>query len=219
MVEFYIVVGSRGTVGKQVVNRLYSMGKAVMITLTSEILESSMDEVINGIKDKAEKMSINISISKVGVILAHRYRDEVNSVAVFNELSITRDFIWALSEACSSLRVVVLGSITGTFVDNKLPEAYHYAKDLQKSIIRQSIRVADLHMNLLALSWFKKYPLKNRTPEYQRTLGRLEEELGGDNLPSVESITDFCCTIIEMVYPLRGQSIVYDGGISLFQKD
>lgn len=217
MVSTYIVVGSRGIVGNQIVKRLRDIGKLVFIKKTSEILLSTEADLMASMLSSMAEYSINPLESSIGLILAHRYRGNDIRCALDNERCITRDFTWELAKQCASLRVVVLGSITGSRVDRKLPEAYHYSKDLQKSIVRQSIRINNLHMNLLELNWFEKYPEAQASDEYTQIMVNLKQQLGRDNLPTVNSITDFACALIGLSPPPRGQSIVYDGGHSLFQ--
>lgn len=162
--------------------------------------------------------SNDASSIRVGVILAHRYRGDDNREALYSELCITRDFTWTMSKICKSVRVVVLGSITGRFVDGELSEAYHYSKDLQKSIARQSVRVKNLSMNVIELGWFEKYTRSKATGEYQDIMSRLRAEYGESVVPTVDSITDLCTLLLEMSHPPRGETIVYDGGLSLFQE-
>ena len=219
MDNIYIVIGSRGNVGSQIVQRLRKLNKCVITQLTSEILQFSNEELVERVTSFFSENSIQLRKTNVGVILAHRYRGDNVQIALENELRITRDFIWALSMLCESLRVVVLGSIAGRHVDQKMPEAYHYAKDLQKSIVRQSVRIRNLHMNLLELNWFEKFVEELATDEYRKTIAIIKKRLGGDNLPSVDSITEFSCALIELQHPPRGETIIYDGGFSLFQKD
>jgi len=204
-------------VGSQIVRRLKTLGKHVITTSATEILGcdniTSSEDVLRLVCDS----SISLAEAQVGLILSHRYREENIQAALGNELRITRDFVWSLSKLCASLRVVVLGSIAGRLVDRKMPESYHYSKDLQKSIVRQSVRIGSLYMNLIELNWFEKYTGHNATDEYSQIMLDLKQKLGGDNLPTVDSITDFACALIEMQRPPRGETIVYDGGLSLFQ--
>jgi hypothetical protein len=215
----YIVIGSRGIVGSQITKRLRSLNKHVVTIATSEILQRKKIESLECIRSLANNSAISLAEKQVGLILAHRYRKDNIQAALLSELTITRDFVWGLANLCASLRVVVLGSITGRLIDRKLPEAYHYSKELQKSIVRQSILIGNLHMNLLELYWFEKYTEEKATPEYKEIMSVIRQQLGGDNLPSVESITDFSCALIEMHRPPRGQTIVYDGGLSGYQKE
>lgn len=219
MVSTYIVVGSRGTVGSQVVQRLNMLNKSVLTVPAAEILRCSNISSIDGISSLYCNHSIQPLKSNLGLILSHRYRENGTLAALETELAITRNFVWSLSKICISLRVVVLGSITGRLVNQNICEAYHYSKDLQKSIVRQSVRIGNLHMNLLELNWFEKYSKHVATEEYKQTLSRHNQRLAGDNLPNVESITDFSCALIEMQRPPRGEIIVYDGGLSLLQGD
>lgn len=218
MDSIYIVVGSRGVVGSQIVQRLKCLGKLVAIITTTEILQTSNIKLTVQMANLCHEASIDPVKARVGLILAHRYRGINIQCALSNELCITRDFVWSLSRLCASLRVVVLGSITGSLVDRNLPEAYHYSKDLQKSIVRQSIRINNLCMNLLELNWFEKYPEGKRSNEYRQIMANIKQQVGGDSLPTVDSITDFSCALIELPHPPRGQIIVYDGGFSLYQK-
>jgi len=219
MASTYIVVGSRGIVGNQVVKRLREIGKLVLIKRTSEILESTKADLMGSIVSSMEEYSVNPLESSIGLIMAHRYRGDDIGCALDNERCITRDFTWGLANLCASLRVVVLGSIAGGRIERKLPEAYHYSKDLQKSIVRQSVRINNLHMNLLELYWFEKYPEAQASDEYTQIMISLKQQVGRDNLPNINSITDFACALNEMSPPPRGQSIVYDGGLSLFLCD
>jgi hypothetical protein len=217
--NIYIVIGSRGIVGSQITKRLRSLNKHVVTIAASEIVQRKKIDSLECFRSLANDSSITLAEKEIGLILAHRYREDNIQTVLLNELSITRDFVWGLANLCASLRVVVLGSITGRLIDRKLPEAYHYSKELQKSIVRQSIRIGNLQMNLLELYWFEKYTEEKATPEYKKTMSELRKQLGGDNLPSVESITDFSCALIEMHRPPRGQTIVYDGGLSGYQKE
>jgi hypothetical protein len=215
--SIYLVVGSHGVVGSQVTQRLRSQGKLVATKSSSEILQASNSSDLAETVSPFVDNSIDLQNSRVGLILAHRYRGNDIQRALNIELCITRDFVWGLSKLCESLRVVVLGSVAGRLVDKKLPEAYHYSKDLQKTIARQSVRISNIHMNVLELSWFEKYPKHKATDDYRNIMANLRQHLGGDCLPTVDSITDFSSALIEMHHPPRGQTIVYDGGISLSQ--
>lgn len=220
MDDIHIVVGGQGVVGNQVVKKLKERKRYVLVKSTKEIIDCPKNELATSICSLFAKHLDNIGKpARVSLILAHRCRDEDIQIALSNELQITRNFVWALSSQCISLNVVVIGSITGRLVSKKLPESYHYAKDLQKSIVRQSVRVSNLYMNLLELNWFRKYGFDKATSEYNQIMSDLTQELEGDHLPSVETITDFCCSLIDMQLPPRGQTIIYDGGLSLFQID
>ena len=199
--------------------RLIRLNKCVITQLTSEILEFSNEELVERVASSFSENSIKLREAKVDVILAHRYRVEKVQIALENELRITRDFIWALLMLCKPLRVVVLGSITGRHVDQKTPEAYHYAKELQKSIVRQSVRIRNLNMNLLELHWFEKFVEELATDEYRKTIANVKKIIRDDNLPSVDSITEVSCALIELQHPPREETIIYDSGFSLFQEN
>lgn len=206
-------------VGSQIVRCLEQRGKRVAIKTTTELLLQRRSEKLSEIVPNLYGDCVSTEGTNVGLILAHRYRGDNIERALSDEICITRNFVWELSEICKSLRVVVLGSITGSRVDTKMPESYHYSKDLQKSIVRQSIRISNLHMNLLELNWFEKHPDSKATHEYREKMTRIKQQLGGDSIPTIESITDFSCALIEMERPPRGQSILFDGGLSLYQKE
>ena len=74
-------------------------------------------------------------------------------------------------------------------------------------------------MNLLELYWFEKYTEEKATSEYRQIMVDMNNLLGGNNLPTIDSITDFSCALVEMDRPPRGQTIVYDGGLSSLQRD
>jgi hypothetical protein len=218
MNSLYILVGSRGIVGSQILQRLRSRGEYVITCNAGDLLECDIETLEMKLRTMFSVNSVDTSRVRVGVILAHRYRGDNNREALNSEMCITRDFTWTMSRICKSVRVVVLGSITGRFVDVKLPEAYHYSKDLQKSIARQSVRVKNLSMNVIELGWFVKYSRSKATGEYRDIMSRLQAEYGESVVPTVDSITDLCTLLLEMSHPPRGETIVYDGGLSLYQE-
>ena len=217
MSKVYIVVGSKGALGCQIFNRLKALNKFVFPVFALDILKCKPEHIIMDIDKFLTIHSICLAKANIGVILAHRC--ENIDISLLSEIRITRDFVWSLAQNCCKLRVVVLGSVTGRLVDRKMSEAYHYSKDLQKSIVRQSIRILNLDMILVELYWFVKYQGIKATYEYQNRINRVGSLVGENNFPTVESIVDLCCSLIEMTIAPRGHLIPFDGGLSLLQED
>ena len=219
MADIYIVVGARGVVGEQVVSRLESIEKSVLTISGKTLVQMSEREFLHASSQQIKEISTSPNaIDSVGVILAHRTRHNDVSKSVQGELRLCRDLIRAFAEKFSKVNVVILGSITGSFIDIATSEAYHYAKDTQKSCVRQSIRIPNLCMNLIELSWFVKYPEHRFHEGYRKQIEQVGQRVGYGNLPTVLDITDFAVSLIELRRPPRGQVIAYDGGYSLLQE-
>ena len=218
MLDQYIVIGANGIVGRQVMIRLLELGKPTFqlsaLTLL-DLSEHELNEVIDNLVN--DLIIVCPGIQRLGLILAHRIRETDIVTALQHELRITRDLVWKLAGRFSHLRVVVLGSITGTRVDIASPEAYHYTKDIQKSCVRQSIRLSNVNMNLLELSRFEKHSPEMATDEYAEKMTYLRELIGSNNVLRVVDIADFACQLLDASHPPRGQVITYDGVYCLLQ--
>jgi hypothetical protein len=219
MVEVYVVVGATGTLGRNVAATLSEDGKAVvkisatyLTSLGSSDFSIAIDALVKDISAAKQ------DAKRIGLVLAHRYRGEDVITALRNELIISHDLVWNLSKQVKELSVVVLGSVTGEMVDQKSPEAYHFSKDLQKSIVRQSVLLKNVAMNLIELAWFEKYSPKYASPDYKIQMQTLHTLLGEGNLPTLTDITDFLRQLMDCKLPTRGQTIKYDGGYGIYQK-
>jgi aspartate-semialdehyde dehydrogenase len=219
MIDIFIVVGAGGTVGEQIAAYLKETGEPVVRVSARKLIQQislNLDRSIDKLLDEAK--SENVKTNSLGLIFVHRSREQDPLATLSTELSLTRDFVWALSKRVEKLNVIILGSVTGAFLDAGSSEAYHYAKDLQKSIVRQSCRLKNVAMNILELSWFEKYEKSQQTALYKKNIDKLKRILGKNNLPSVADIANFSKNLIKCRLPPRGQIITYDGGYSLLQK-
>ena len=219
MVDKIVVIGAGGVVGGGIASCLRQMGRNVVTVSARRVTSlggSSIDGVVSSIA--GESMSPEISNFSLGLVLAHRYRGDDPFQAMRIEFLVTRDLTWALSRVVSNLRVVVVGSVTGALVCEDLPEAYHYSKDIQKSITRQSCRLRNVQMNVLELSCFEKHPQDIQTPEYMAAMSSIRRQIGYSNLPSIADISNFIDQLMSASKNPRGQVISFDGGYSLLQK-
>jgi len=219
VVDVYIIVGSGGKLGSQISNALKKFDVPI-VKISGAYLASLNDqefsEAVAGLVNEIGFSRPNVK--QVGLVLAHRYRGLDILTALRVELCITRNLVWRLSEHVKRLNVVVVGSITGRYIDRSSPEAYHFAKEMQRLIVRQSIMLPNVAMNAIELSWFEKYSTLQSTPEYRSQMGELRGLLGQNNLPSPADIAEFIRQLLDCALPPRGQSIVYDGGYDLFQR-
>jgi len=219
MADIYAVVGASGTVGKQVLSRLIFKKKPVF-TISGRWLSELSDEefytaldIVNAGIEAAEP-----NAKTVGLILAHRQRGHEVLLSLRSEIRLCDQLVRFLASQFQQLNVVVFGSVTGSLIDKMSCEAYHYAKDLQKSAVRQSIGTVNVNMNLLELSCFIKYPKDQRDEKYRSHLEEQGRLVGVNNLPNVSDITDFALSLIDASITPRGQIITHDGGYSLIQK-
>lgn len=219
MCKTVVVVGVGGVLGGGVAVKLGQLGFDVVPVSAKAILNMSFNSLTSFAGDLVSGISVMSSAqSSVGLVLAHRCRSSDPCESISAELAITRGLTWALADLVPNLRVVVLGSVTGTFLCPSLPESYHYAKDMQKSIARQSLRLSNVQMNVVALSWFEKYAKEKQCPEYSNELARVSEKIGSSNLPSISDIGDFVGALLRARHVPRGQVINFDGGYSTLQE-
>ena len=214
-----LLIGSNGVIGRQIAEYLNKKG-VISVNLSAKQITSLKQENLKDFVDS--KLTANLEDYKeedFSLILTHRFREGTMKDIVINELLITRELPWMLSTKCSSLKVIVIGSVTGRQVSLNQPEHYHYAKDLQKSIVRQSIRKENISMNLIELSSLNKYKDEDGSKEYKENLKKQGELIGQKNLVCVQDIANYAYTLITMKNPPRGQILTYDGGYSLHQRD
>lgn len=214
-----LVVGSSGILGSGISLHLESLGRKVVKVSARHVLslcDSSLVQYLGGILPNAG--SGHQLQPPLAIIMAHRYRGDDPLQALNAELSITQRLPWTLSRMVSHLRVFVIGSVTGELLDLKSPLAYHYAKDLQKSIVRQSCRLPNVEMNIIELSWFEKYEPTVQTKEYSLAVSTIKESLGSSNFPGIQEIADFIDNLMRASLLPRGQKICFDGGYSLIQR-
>lgn len=219
MNDIYVVVGGSGSVGHQVTSRLASQDKEV-VTISGEDLSKIEDADFDAATLRISQRLANNhqQLTRLGVILTHRQRHTNILTSIRTELRICRDLISQFARNVDHVNAVVLGSTTGSSIDLSSSAAYHFAKDIQKSCVRQSITIPNLNMNLLELSWFDKYPGGKADASYSEKIGHLKTLLGDENVATVAEITDFATLILDASLPPRGQIIPYDAGYSLLQR-
>jgi hypothetical protein len=217
MVDAYVLIGGNGILGKQVAKELLSRNRICISLSARDLIRDFENGSISPTKALLERIRLIDSIRCLGLIFAHRYRGDNCLESLRIELSLTRNLVWELSSELEQLRVVVLGSVTGSRLDVGSSEAYHYAKDLQKSICLQSIRLSNVSMNLIELSWFEKYPRCEQTASYAKKMEDLKNIIGSRNLPTTSDISDYLISVMECHLSPRGQILSYDGGYNHIQ--
>ena len=216
MIEAILILGSTGIVGRQLYSQfsnsnlpIIRVSAAELAKLDSSAFNSRVSDIISEIK------IITANPTKIGVVLAHRIRDLDSKDTVICELKISKDFIWRLSHDFEFINVIVLGSVTGKFVDGNTPDAYHLAKDIQKTCSRLSLKLVNVAMNVVELGWFEKYPEHARNDVYNKNMLSIKQVVGPHGLPSLANLASFVFLLLSLETPPRGQTITYDGGYSL----
>jgi hypothetical protein len=212
------LTGANGQLGRQVLSELISRNLDAVSIGYSEVRGLNGEAVL---RDFIAKRFLGRATPDHGarsawLILAHRSRTEDIVEALGDELRMTRDLVYAFSDMFAEVRVVVIGSITGGRVDRNSSEAYHYAKDLQKSIVRRSVLRTNVFMNLLELSWFVKYP-DSSSQEYTSKIADVRRMSPTRKIVRTNDIADFCVQLLTAQRPPRGQIITLDDGYSLVQ--
>ncbi len=214
-----LVVGASGILGSGIASQLEASGRKVVRVSARHLLglcDSSLVRYLDGI---LPNIGQNYRFRPpIAIIFAHRYRGDDTMQALKVELSLTHRLPWTLSKMASHLRVFVIGSVTGELLDLKSPEAYHYAKDLQKSIVRQSCRLHNTEMNIIELSCFEKYAPTIQTTDYSLAVSKIKDSIGAQNFPGIREISDFLDNLMRVALLPRGQTIRFDGGYSLIQR-
>lgn len=215
-----LVTGASGRLGRQIFECLLSDGlKAVSIRSAPLLNLQGGVAIARHLRETlvADNQALNED-PVIKLLLAHRPRTASVSEALAAELRMTRDLVWGLSEIYPEVRVIVLGSITGQRVDPGSAEAYHYCKDLQKSIVRQSVTVPNVFMNLIELSWFNKYPPSIANNLYSERVESVRSVMPTRHVVTVTEITEIAVRILGALRPPRGQIVAYDDGYSLIQQ-
>ncbi len=220
MASAVLMTGASGRLGRQIFECLLADGfKAVSIRSAPLLKLQGEEAIARYLREMLESDNpVANEDHVVKLLLAHRPRMASVSEAVDAELRMTRDLVWGLSEICSEVRVIVLGSITGQRVDPDSAEAYHYCKDLQKSIVRQSVTVPNVFMNLIELSWFNKYPPSMADNLYSERVESVRSVMPTRHVVTVAEITEIAVRILGALRPPRGQIVTYDDGYSLIQQ-
>lgn len=220
MTSAVLMTGASGRLGRQIFDCLLADGfKAVSISSAPLLNLQGGVAIARYLREMLVPDSPASNEDPViKLLLAHRPRTASVSEALDAELRMTRDLVWGLSEIYPEVRVIVLGSITGQRVDPDSAEAYHYCKDLQKSIVRQSVTVPNVFMNLIELSWFNKYPPSIADKLYAKRIDSVRSVIPTRHVVTVTEITEIAVRILGAMRPPRGQIIAYDDGYSLMQQ-
>jgi transcriptional regulator of met regulon len=148
MVNHYFLIGSGGLLGKKIFEYFKKKENITKISAREYVgLKTDFDRKKFIIKKITNSIS-KYKSAKVALIFAHRIRDNNIVNAINSEILITRNITKIFSETCLETRVVVLGSVTGRLIDKKTLESYHYTKDIQKIIVRQSIKHKKLFIRI-----------------------------------------------------------------------
>jgi hypothetical protein len=217
--DIYIILGSSGIIGSQVADHLVSLRRPFLIQSARRLAELDSPEFTDAVDQLVNEIyNCTPNTKTVALILCHRQRTQDIVESIRSELRICRDFVLSMSERIELLNVIVFGSITGARVDFQSSESYHYAKDLQKTCVRQSIKTPNVNMNLLELSWFEKYSHNVSDSHYKSKILELKKLNGIHELPTIADLSDYALRILDAQRPPRGSIIPYDSGYSVLQE-
>ena len=217
MIKDIVIVGTRGAVGSKLIKIAKNRKFNVFPISAQKICDTPCEKLPSFIEENLKIHSGKQKDKKLGLILAHRIREEDIRVAMSRELSITRDFPIYLKNYCEELRIIMIGSVTGRLVNAHNEESYHYCKELQKAVNRYFVFEDKIKSNLLELSLFQKYGTDEADNNYNNSLIQERKKLGGRSVVDMFAITDFCISILETKSPPISSVITYDGGYSLRQ--
>jgi hypothetical protein len=220
MDSVYFLTGASGRLGSQIADCLRDRDIRVVPIISADILSVRSGNLVGDwLRDQFHSQLSNKELrGVVSLILAHRPREGQIHKAIADELRMTRDLVWGFSEVCTEVRVIVMGSVTGRFVDFRSLESYHYCKDLQKSTVRLSVSLPNVFMNLIELSWFRKHPQCSSDPSYVAVLDEARGVVPTKHVVTVSEIVDLACALLDTARPPRGQVITFDEGYSLIQQ-
>jgi len=217
MANHYFLIGSGGRVGKKIFEYFKKKENITKISAREYVgLKTDFDRKKFIIKKITNSIS-KYKSAKIALIFAHRIRDNNIINAINSEILITRNITEIFSETCLEARVVVLGSVAGRLIDKNSIESYHYSKDIQKSIVRHSIKYNNVFMNLIELNQFEKYEKYKQDKKYVKFLNKVKSVIGAKHLLNINDIVLFLECIINLDRPPRGQILTYDSGHSLYQ--
>lgn len=139
---------------------------------------------------------------------------------VSDELILLRGILQGICKTSHKCRIVLIGSPTGGLVHNRSDEAYHYQKDLQKSIFRyfSGLMGESQYLNMIELwSSFVKYEEDESTPDYLSFLREVRH--AGDR----KRLIDYSClaSAVRFLFDpgnqVNGTIVKLDNGLSNVQ--
>jgi hypothetical protein len=217
------LTGSTGIIGKAIQNletqfpyEYYPISAKSIFEKISNTTDYDSHKIFNFIKDDLIKLSKKYKIANI--IFCHRIRNNDPLKALVSEFIISRDFVLFLNKYFKKINVTYVSSITGELIDRNSPEAYHYSKDLQKTISRYlTISNSNIKANVLSLSAFRKYSIENSSSEYTNLCKKYTEILGDIPLVRVENIAQEIVKFTIEINCIRGSNIPLDSGFTIIQ--
>ena len=119
MIKNIIIVGGKGSIGLELTDIIRKRNLNPIMFSALEICKVPEKKLPVYIEQKLKTEGIldDLKNKKLGLVLAHRVREENIVSAISCELAITSNFSLCLKNFCKELRVVIISSITGQFVN------------------------------------------------------------------------------------------------------
>ena len=163
-----LVFGGGSIICKGLIPFLEGNFNLINISLTS--VKYSDSSYVEKIKRAIQKSCMDVNRDFTGVLVAYRLRETTQTIEemVAQEITLLRTINKYIIDGFESSKTVVLGSITGERLNTGSSEAYHYQKDIQKSMVRYlGIQNPRHHINLIEInSCFRKYSKESSFVDY-----------------------------------------------------
>lgn len=214
-----IIIGRRSSIAQRLAYHLakkYSITTVSASDLLARVREyGSLDEYFS------DHYLIHDECSEYLFVLCYRIRGSADIASlVSSELELTRAILSGIYTTFKRARTVIIGSPTGSLVHAGSDEAYHYQKDIQKSIFRyHSSRLgSEQFLNMIELwSSFIKYNDDELTPSYSSLLDQIREVSKRKTLVDYSSLAASIEFLFDTRNLINGTIVRLDNGVSNVQ--
>lgn len=192
---------------------------------TSNLLDTEQCPNSNTIKkfifDTLGRLVDDSLNEEVLFLLCYRLRNtDTVEDQVSRDFVLFRSILAAITENFTFSRTIILGSPTGGLVQKQSSEAYHYQKDLQKSVFRyfSSTCGNTQFINLIELwSSFIKYSPSEQDHNYRSFIRSLNSSTGRESCPSYSTLASTIEFLFDRRNSINGTIVKLDNGLSNVQ--
>ena len=216
-----ILIGKNSSIGTRLVpflNTYYSFYTLSAASLLTTIHEGK--SLVPLFQQYFQERDRNSDIERL-FLLCYRVRAG-GSVAqlVSDELVLLRGILQGICKSSHKCRIVIIGSPTGGLVHKRSDEAYHYQKDLQKSIFRYfSGQMGESqYLNMIEVwSSFIKYEAVESTPDYLSFLSEVRNAGYRKRLIDYSCLASAVRFLFDSGNQVNGSIVKLDNGLSNVQ--
>ena len=213
-------VGSQSKIGSRLIELLEVNYKILPIKISKiDISDNIFDFLPNLIKELVDDLKMGY-IPHRTLIFCHRIKplESKSSKALNVELTLLEEIANSVSKFSEKLNIIIIGSCTGTFFDDKSTEGYHYVKNLQKSFLTiYAKKDPNIFVNMIEISLFDKFRNEEADIEYTKQKLKMISLNNGRKIPSYKQLELAINYFSQIDLGITGQILSLDNGILKLQ--